>query len=161
MSAAKRLVLSLAGRRGEGSSPAAASSAGSSTRLVDRAGSGSGPGGGPGTPAGSGVGAPGGSAGSDLEEIAIVSNASGGQVKYGSGNLSSNGPRLVPGEYSATWCATRAPRALRKRLRHDCCLSWHVAQSRQQSGENKSGEGGGGETEKVINLTSFLRTAPS
>lgn len=101
MSAAKRLVLSLAGRRGEGSSPAAASSAGSSTRLVDRAGSGSGPGGGPGTPAGSGMGAVGGSAGSagsDLEEIAIVSNASGGQVKYGSGNLSSNGPRLVPGE---------------------------------------------------------------
>lgn len=102
MSAAKRLVLSLAGRRGGGGqdSSTAAASAGSSTRLVDR--------GGPGTPAGSGlgsglgVGAPGGSAGSDLEEIAIVSNASGGQVKYGSGNLSSNGPRLVPGEYRLT-----------------------------------------------------------
>lgn len=35
----------------------------------------------------------------DLEDIAVVSNADPGQVKYGSGIITANGPRVVPGNY--------------------------------------------------------------
>lgn len=35
----------------------------------------------------------------DLEDIAVVSNADPGQVKYGSGPITANGPRVIPGQY--------------------------------------------------------------
>lgn len=38
----------------------------------------------------------------ELEDIAIVSNPDPGQVKYGSGSITANGPRVVPG----TWVVT-------------------------------------------------------
>lgn len=38
----------------------------------------------------------------DLEEIAIVSNAAPESVKYGSGSLTANGPRVVPGIITST-----------------------------------------------------------
>ncbi|XP_039295982.1 cyclic nucleotide-gated cation channel alpha-3 isoform X3 [Nilaparvata lugens] len=79
---ARRLMQSLTGGRrqsnpGDGASQVGGGSS-SSTRLVFSGG-------------GSGGG------GHELDEIAIVSNATPGQVKYGSGGLTANGPRLVPG----------------------------------------------------------------
>ena len=34
----------------------------------------------------------------DLEDIAVVTNANPEQVKYGSGSITQNGPRVVPGK---------------------------------------------------------------
>lgn len=34
----------------------------------------------------------------ELEDIAVVSNADPGQVTYGSGPITANGPRVVPGK---------------------------------------------------------------
>jgi hypothetical protein len=74
MSTAKRLVLSLAGRKDSQTIPSV-----SSTRLV-----------------GSGL-----SPGHELDEIAVVSHSGTetcvGRVSYGS--LSLNGPRYIPGEF--------------------------------------------------------------
>ncbi|XP_066973362.1 cyclic nucleotide-gated channel beta-1 isoform X2 [Macrobrachium rosenbergii] len=39
----------------------------------------------------------GGSQDDELEDIAVVSNADPGQVKYGSGSITANGPRVIPG----------------------------------------------------------------
>lgn len=38
----------------------------------------------------------------DLDEIAVVSNAAPEAVKYGSGSLTANGPRVVPGIITTT-----------------------------------------------------------
>ncbi|KAG8190736.1 hypothetical protein JTE90_024869 [Oedothorax gibbosus] len=43
----------------------------------------------------------------DLEDIAIVSNAAPGSVKYGSGSLTANGPRVVPGIITTTGAVDR------------------------------------------------------
>ena len=34
----------------------------------------------------------------DMDDIAVVSNANPEQVKYGSGSITANGPRVVPGK---------------------------------------------------------------
>ena len=34
----------------------------------------------------------------ELDDIAVVSNAEPGQVRYGSGAVTANGPKVVPGE---------------------------------------------------------------
>jgi hypothetical protein len=70
MSTAKRLVLSLAGRKDSLNTPGA-----SSTRLVGNSLS----------------------PGHELDEIAIVSHGTTERVSYGS--LSLNGPRYIPGEF--------------------------------------------------------------
>ncbi|KFM63418.1 hypothetical protein X975_20716, partial [Stegodyphus mimosarum] len=43
----------------------------------------------------------------DLEDIAIVSNAAPESVKYGSGSLTANGPRVVPGIITTTGATDR------------------------------------------------------
>lgn len=81
MSTAKRLVLSLRGRKQSQTGGGAPTS--SSSRLV--------------TSSGTGAITP--DSAHELDEIAIVSsNADPCHVKYGSGPLSVNGPRLVPGK---------------------------------------------------------------